>query len=83
MPDEEGCIRLPPSLTLSRENVSPHGAYLLDDGRRLLLWLGELVDGKLLEELFDIDPSQPNVHPSHLRVSQSSALRPRCAPVKD
>ncbi len=42
-PDGEGQVALPPRAPLSMEQLSGAGAYLLDNGRMLVLWLGHAV----------------------------------------
>ena len=42
-PDGEGQTVLPPRAPLSMEQLSGAGAYLLDNGRMLVLWLGHAV----------------------------------------
>jgi protein transport protein SEC24 len=55
--DEYGRVILPPRTVLAGERIDARGAYLVDDGRRLLLWLGKMLDPQFVAALFG--PSGP------------------------
>ena len=65
MPEESGTkdeydrVILPPRTVLAGERIDARGAYLVDDGRRLLLWLGKMLDPGFVGSLFG-----PNGPPS-------------------
>lgn len=53
--DEQHDLKLPPpQLRLSQEFLEPHGLYLLENGFRLLLWVGNMIDPEILSRLFGV-----------------------------
>lgn len=44
-------VALPPSMPLAQDLIDPSGAYLLDSGRLLLLWLGRGVSPAFLTQV--------------------------------
>lgn len=58
---------LPPHLTLSASSLSATGAYLLDDGQCLTLWLGHAVPGDFMQGAFGW-PSLEGIDASTLRL---------------
>ena len=46
----------PPRLQLSSANIDRHGAYLMDTGAHMYLWLGAAISDKFCEDVFE----QPN-----------------------
>jgi len=50
-PDGEGRVVLPPRVPLSMALLSGAGAYLLDTGRVLVLWLGHAVSPEFLSQV--------------------------------
>lgn len=50
--DEYDRVMLPPRTVLAGERIDARGAYLVDDGRRLLLWLGKMLDPNFVGALF-------------------------------
>ena len=50
-PDSNGSMALPPRAPLSMELLSGAGAYLLDNGRMLVLWLGHAVPVEFLSQV--------------------------------
>ena len=58
MKDEYDRVILPPRTVLAGERIDARGAYLVDDGRRLLLWLGKMLDPGFVGDLFG--PSGPS-----------------------
>lgn len=47
-------IPQPGLLHLSAANIDRHGAYLLDTGSRLFLWIGAAVSDLFCQEIFDV-----------------------------
>ena len=47
-------IPQPGVLHLSAANIDRHGAYLLDTGSRLFLWIGAAVSDLFCQEIFDV-----------------------------
>ena len=45
---------MPPLVNLSVDNLSSDGAFLLEDGLVMMLWLGRDVPSQFLEDLFGI-----------------------------
>jgi len=60
---------LPPQIRLSRSSIDNQGAYLLDNGRKLILWIGKLINPEILDQVFQlphlngIDGSQLHLAP--------------------
>lgn len=52
IPDEHGRVTLPNMLSLTSEQLSQDGMYLLDDGESMLLWIGGAVDPNFLQRVF-------------------------------
>lgn len=50
--DENGRLRMPPSLRASFAKIEEGGAYVVDNGQVCLLWLHAQVSPNLLEDLF-------------------------------
>ena len=50
-------VKLPPTVGLSRDRLNPAGAYLLDNGRVLVLWLGQGLPREYKSALFSTDPA--------------------------
>lgn len=68
-PAEGGRIALPPSAPASSALLSEGGAYLVDNGRVLVLWVGKLVSREWAMEVLGgdihaLDPNQLTVEPS-------------------
>jgi protein transport protein SEC24 len=51
-PNEHGQLQIPPSLRASFSRIEEGGAYLIDNGQAVLLWLHAQVSPNLLEDLF-------------------------------
>ncbi|KAJ5103716.1 hypothetical protein N7532_004245 [Penicillium argentinense] len=51
-PNEHGQLQVPPSLRASFSKIEEGGAYLVDNGQAILLWLHAQVSPNLLEDLF-------------------------------
>lgn len=54
-PDERGQLILPRLMRTSYSRMEPHGAYLVENGERAILWLGSAVSPQLLRDLYDVD----------------------------
>jgi protein transport protein SEC24 len=52
LPKDSSFPPIPPSLWLSAEKLSQDGAYLLDDGQEILLWIGRQLPVEILRDLF-------------------------------
>ena len=64
--DENGHLKMPRSVRVSFSEVEEGGAYLVDNGQILLLWLHAQVSPNLLEDLFgegfdDLQKIDPNL----------------------
>lgn len=63
--NEQGQLQVPPALRASFSRVEEGGAYLIDNGQSILLWIHSFVSPNLLEDLFgpgiaslqDLDPN--------------------------
>lgn len=49
---------MPPRLNLSKEKLENHGCYLLENGQRILIWIGKLAVSQLCRDLLDV----PNIN---------------------
>jgi protein transport protein SEC24 len=54
MYEGEDQIRMPPLVNLSAENLTSNGAFLLEDGVVMMLWLGKEVSSAFLNSLFGV-----------------------------
>jgi len=45
---------MPPTLNLSSEKLERHGAYLLEDGQNIFIWLGRQVVPQLCMDLLNV-----------------------------
>jgi len=52
--DERGVVQMPDMLNLSSESLSQDGAYLLEDGEAILLWIGRGVNAHFLQSTFGV-----------------------------
>jgi len=55
--EKDGKVVVPSTLPLSMEQLSDQGAYLIDNGRLFILWVGRGIAPGYLGELFATDPS--------------------------
>ncbi|XP_048851478.1 protein transport protein Sec24D-like isoform X1 [Brienomyrus brachyistius] len=53
---------LPPAVRCSEERLSDSGAFLLEDGRRMFLWLGQSCSPEFIQGVFNV-PSFTHVSP--------------------
>ncbi|BGP15597.1 hypothetical protein JCM10213_004114 [Rhodosporidiobolus nylandii] len=54
-PDERGQLVLPPLMRTSYSRMEPHGAYLVENGERAILWLGQGVSPQILQDLYAVE----------------------------
>lgn len=47
------CI-MPSPLNLSSERLEPHGCYLVENGQRILVWIGREAVPQLCEDLLNV-----------------------------
>ena len=76
--DENGHLKMPPSIRASFSQIEEGGAYLVDNGQILLLWLHASVSPNLLEDLFgeeidDLQKLDPNLSALPLLETQLNA----------
>ncbi|KAK1444160.1 SEC24-related protein [Babesia gibsoni] len=45
---------LPPSLNLTHSSLSQEGAYLLENGETMILWIGKAISSQWLQSIFDV-----------------------------
>ncbi|CAO3589565.1 unnamed protein product [Absidia cylindrospora] len=62
----DGYFKLPPMVRTSFERLEATGAYLLDTGYDLYIWLGKSVPSALLQDLFGV-PCLDQVNPKMVR----------------
>ncbi|KAI8875971.1 protein transport protein SEC24 [Backusella circina FSU 941] len=51
---DKKCI-MPPRVNLSSNRIERHGCYLIENGQRILLWIGAEAVPQLCRDLFDVD----------------------------
>ncbi|KAF9185975.1 COPII coat Sec23p-Sfb3p heterodimer component [Haplosporangium sp. Z 767] len=74
--DETGRVYLPPLVRVSYPRLNPAGAYLLENGQCLYLWLGRDVPSQFLLDIFGVstlDEVDPNMRYLPELTNQSSA----------
>ncbi|KAI8824197.1 Sec23/Sec24 trunk domain-containing protein [Fimicolochytrium jonesii] len=54
-PDERGRVKLPPSIRVSAERLNPAGAYLIENGQQVIIWLGRQIPQPFLREVFGVE----------------------------
>lgn len=54
MRDAQGKVKMPPPLRLSGDQLSPEGAFLIEDGLRCYLFLGKLVPPQFINQVFGL-----------------------------
>ncbi|KAG0210758.1 COPII coat Sec23p-Sfb3p heterodimer component, partial [Mortierella sp. GBA30] len=52
--DSRGCVLLPPLVRVSYPRLSPAGAYLLENGQCLYLWMGREIPSEFLQDVFGV-----------------------------
>ncbi|KAK9811733.1 hypothetical protein WJX72_009241 [[Myrmecia] bisecta] len=58
-PSPSGGVVLPPTMPLATDALNGSGAYLLDNGRIFVLWLGRTISRDFLAQVFGVDPAHP------------------------
>eukprot|EP01119_Soliformovum_irregulare_P001184 TRINITY_DN10897_c0_g1_i1.p1 TRINITY_DN10897_c0_g1~~TRINITY_DN10897_c0_g1_i1.p1 ORF type:complete len:881 (-),score=241.11 TRINITY_DN10897_c0_g1_i1:58-2361(-) len=64
---EQNTLVMPPTLELSSEHLNRNGAYLLEDGTNMILYVGRGCPSQIVQDIFDI-PSLEGYDTSQLRV---------------
>ncbi|GAA5909830.1 hypothetical protein JCM6882_002689, partial [Rhodosporidiobolus microsporus] len=54
-PDERGQLVLPPCMRTSYSRMEPHGAYLVENGERAILWLGQGISPQILQDIYGVE----------------------------
>lgn len=54
LPDENGQCTLPDLLNLTSESMSQDGAYVIDDGESILMWIGREINPAFLQSVFGV-----------------------------
>ncbi len=49
-----GRVFLPPLVRVSYARLNPAGAYLLENGQKLFLWLGREIPSQFLQDVFGV-----------------------------
>jgi protein transport protein SEC24 len=57
MPGPDGQLILPTTAPLTLEALPPSGAFLMDNGRIFVLWLGTGVTREWLADAFGLEPA--------------------------
>jgi protein transport protein SEC24 len=71
-PNEQGQLQVPPALRASYSKIEEGGAYLVDNGQMILLWLHSQVSPNLLEDLFG--PGQTSLQALNPQLSSLPVL---------
>ncbi|KAJ5751649.1 hypothetical protein N7520_008566 [Penicillium odoratum] len=71
-PNEHGQLQIPPTLRASFSKIEEGGAYLVDNGQTVLLWLHAQVSPNLLEDLFG--PGQHSLQELNSNISSLPVL---------
>ncbi|KAJ3149333.1 COPII coat Sec23p-Sfb3p heterodimer component [Geranomyces michiganensis] len=53
--DERGLVKLPPCIRVSKERLNPAGAYVLENGQQMIIWLGRGIPSGFLRDVFGVD----------------------------
>ncbi len=53
-----GRLSLPPMVRLSGERLDTNGAYLMENGQAMILWLGRGISSDFLEQVFGVSDLQ-------------------------
>jgi len=70
---ENGLVVLPGVLPLSMERMDARGAYLLDNGRVLVLWLGKMLPQEFMRDAFGVDAHVSQVDVNQLSIESSKS----------
>ncbi|GAA6061825.1 hypothetical protein JCM10212_001131 [Sporobolomyces blumeae] len=54
-PDESGKLVMPQAIRCSYARMEPHGAYLVENGEKAILWLGQAVSPQILQDLYSVE----------------------------
>ncbi|GAA6019532.1 hypothetical protein JCM11491_001327 [Sporobolomyces phaffii] len=54
-PDETGRLVVPQAIRCSYARMEPHGAYLVENGEKAILWLGQAVSPAILQDLYAVE----------------------------
>ncbi|GAA5940129.1 uncharacterized protein JCM15063_001715 [Sporobolomyces koalae] len=54
-PDESGRLVMPQAIRCSYARMEPHGAYLVENGEKAILWLGQAVSPAILQDLYGVE----------------------------
>lgn len=54
-PDENGRLVMPQAIRCSYARMEPHGAYLVENGEKAILWLGQAVSPAILQDLYSVE----------------------------
>jgi hypothetical protein len=52
--NSKGDVILPPTVSLSAEKLEGDGAYLLENGETMILWLGKQIPQSFMEQIFGV-----------------------------
>jgi protein transport protein SEC24 len=76
---ETGDTVMPPPMPLNGQYISTEGAYLADDARELLLWVGTGLNAGVAEELFGVNEYEGAIagHEVQLKLRQDTDLGAR------
>ena len=82
--NEAGGIVMPPRTVLAGERVDARGAYLVDDGRQCLIWLGKMLDRGFINAVFGAQgPPNPDVDFEPTLVEETQLSKQVCGVIAE
>ena len=52
---DDGTVSMPPWERLNNTTLTPEGCFLLDNGQKMFMWIGQQVDPMFLRQVFGVD----------------------------
>ncbi|KAL1921511.1 uncharacterized protein VTP21DRAFT_11227 [Calcarisporiella thermophila] len=53
--EETGHFKTPPLVRVSYERLNPAGAYLLENGHQMFIWIGRQIESQFLRDVFQVE----------------------------
>jgi len=81
--NSSGEISLPPTMSLSAERLEAEGAYLVENGETMLMWLGKNLPKSFLQQVFDVHALAEGDAKNLLLVPRDNELSRRLVAIVD
>eukprot|EP00281_Chroomonas_sp_CCMP1168_P026138 CAMPEP_0206231294 /NCGR_PEP_ID=MMETSP0047_2-20121206/10758_1 /ASSEMBLY_ACC=CAM_ASM_000192 /TAXON_ID=195065 /ORGANISM="Chroomonas mesostigmatica_cf, Strain CCMP1168" /LENGTH=922 /DNA_ID=CAMNT_0053654859 /DNA_START=29 /DNA_END=2799 /DNA_ORIENTATION=- len=82
-PDNKGGVYLPACISLTAEKLDSEGAYLLENGEVMILWLGKQLPQSFLEQIFGVHALAENTAGGlQLQPRENALSRKVCAMIE-